>query len=55
MSEVLGSDMTFVRPRPKAENTDSRTNYAKKNATARGHLTYSAGTVSEKKTKGNRK
>ena len=37
LSEILGTNMTFVRPK-KAENTDPRKNYAVKNATARGHL-----------------
>ena len=37
MSEILDTSLTFARPN-KAENTDPRTNYAVKYATARGHL-----------------
>ena len=37
VSEILDTNMTFVRPK-RQKNTDPRTNYAVKHATARGHL-----------------
>ena len=39
VSEIMDTNMTFVRPHLKAENTDPHTNYVVKYATARGHLT----------------
>ena len=35
--KMLDTNMTFVRPK-RQKNTDPRTNYAVRNATARGHL-----------------
>ena len=37
VSEILDTNMSFVRPKKKT-NTDPRTNYAVKYATACGHL-----------------
>ena len=37
VSEIMDRNMTLVRPQ-NAENTDPRTNYAARYATARGHL-----------------
>ena len=51
VSEILDTNMTFVRPR-KAEHTHPRTNYAAKYATARRHLNP-RGTTLRKALRGN--